>query len=91
MANGQDSDSAGSPNGKGLVSFFDLGLDVFGGTILGATGAALELTAATLAQGVAPTVFTSSIVIFFAGVTGLTILAGCIFSRLGSRLYHSFD
>ncbi len=69
------------------MDFTDLGLDIFAGTIFGSLGATLELTAATLASASMPALFTAGTIPLYAGITGLTLFAGAVFTKLGSKIY----
>lgn len=70
-----------------VIDFTDLGLDLFAGTILGALGSVLELTAAVLASSVMPALFNTTTNPIFAGIVGLSLLGGAIFTKVGSRMY----
>lgn len=69
------------------IDFSELGLDLVAGTIIGAIGATVELTAATLASSSMPLLFNNTTIPLYAGIVGLGMFVGAIFGKVGSKMY----
>lgn len=69
------------------IDFNELGLDVFGGTILGALGSILEYTVVNAVAGTPGSLFTGANAITLSVVVGALIFAGAIYGRVGSNMY----
>lgn len=70
------------------IDFQELGIDVIAGTVLGTFGAGIEYTAAGLLNAVSPAIMPAASVPIFAGITGLALLAGAVFYKVGSKMWN---